>query len=463
MKRYAFTIALAVLLCGFVGYLYLVELPAEKAKTRQETQEKRLLPFDQQEITGLTVRTQGEEIVLVPGGPGTWKMSAPLQTEADNREVEALVRALILGNVSRVVEEKATALGPFGLEKPAMVLTIAADDRKETLSIGDIGPISSTLYVMRESDKTVLLSDLAAKDFLNKRLFTFRRKELLRFDQTQAERIRLTYPQIEIVLYRTDQLDRTKRNKWMLRSPLEAPADATEVRLLLTKLEDLKALGFIDPGPERDSIAKTFKEPRAKLTIHVAGTEHTVKLFQPDPSTGEAYAVTSPEAPIYRITPAVLKDLSKDLFALQDKRLLGVETEDIAMLTVKTREERYTLINQTGTWVLESKPEDRLDQQKVGLFVSRVASLPAELLVVKKVGPLAPYGLSSPSAEFTVTGKDGKLRGRLILGAKTSGLVYAMGQGLPGIYQARADLLTQIPPTHDLLAGTDPGGALPPP
>lgn len=455
MKRYWLTILMAVVLAGLGGYVYFIEMPTERAKTRQEVEEKRLFPFEQREVTGLALRSQGEEIVLAPA-EGGWKMMAPLQTEADAREVESLLRALFIGKVSRVVEEQPTALAPFGLERPSVVVTVTVGDRKETISIGDIGPISSTLYALRESDKKVLLTDLAAKDLLNKRVLTFRKKEILRFDQSQAERLRLTYPKSEIVLYRSDQVDRSKRPKWLIRAPIEAPADITEVRALLARLEELKALGFIDPGPEHSALGKTLTDPDARITVYAAGAEHMVKLFQPAPSSGEAYAVTTADAPIYRVSPVVVKDLTRELFALQDKRLLGVEYDDIAMLAVKTRDEAYTLINQTGTWVLEGRPGEQLDQQKVDLFVSRVVDLPAELRIVKQAGPLAPYGLTSPAAEFTATAKDGKIRGRLVLGTRVGGLVYAMGQGLPGIYQARPDLLTQIPAQQALLSpGTD--------
>jgi hypothetical protein len=301
---------------------------------------------------------------------------------------------------------------------------------------------------MRASDKKILLTDLSTKDFVNKTLMSFRKKEVLPVESSQAERVRLTYPKTEIVLYRTE--DKDNKKKWSIRYPIEAPADQPEVRTLLMKLDDLKALGFIDPGPQRDDQFRKLAKPDIKIMVYAGGVDHTVKLYQPDPASGEAFAVTAPEAPIYRINPMILKDLTKELFTLQDKRLLGMDGDDVAMLEVKTREDHYTLIRQNNTWVLEDAPQTPLDQEKVALFVSRVVDLPAEIRIVKQAGPLAPYGLTSPTAEFTATGKDGKVTGRLVLGTRTGGLVYAMGRGLPGVFQARSDLLTQIPSKHGL-------------
>ncbi|MER3425148.1 MAG: hypothetical protein C4293_19905, partial [Nitrospiraceae bacterium] len=376
---------MAVVLAGLGTYVYWVELPEERAKTQTETEEKKILPFEEREITDLTVRSEMGEVVLTSKN-GAWKITSPVQADADSRTVEAMIRALVLGKVSRVVEEAATALAPFGLEKPSAVLTVSADSRQETLSLGDSGPISSTLYAMRASDKKVLLTDLAPKDFLNKSVLTFRKKEVLHVDVSQAERLRLTYPKTEIVLYRID--DNENKKKWKIRYPIEASADEPEIRRLLMKLEDLKALGFIDPGPQRDELMKRLTRPEMKITVHVGGMDYAVRLFQPDPSSGEAFAVTAPDAPIYRINPMAIKDLSKELFTLQDKRLLGIDKDAIAMLTVKTRGEQYTLIRQNDTWVLEDDPNTKLDQEKAAVFVSRVADLPAELRVVKQAGPL---------------------------------------------------------------------------
>ena len=267
--------------------------------------------------------------------------------------------------------------------------------------------------------------------------------------QGDVERIRLTYPTTEIVLYQGQE---KPKSKWKIRYPIEAEADQIEVRALLFRLEDLKALGIVDPGPERDALANTLTVPKVKVAIHMADGDQTVKLYQPDEAGGAAIAETSPEGPLYRIPSTVIRDLTKELFTFQDKRLLGIDYTDIAILSIKTPTGQYVLINQQNEWVLEDQPTEKLDQQATDLFVSRVANVPAEERVIKQAGALAPYGLVTPAAEFIATGRDGKIAGKLSIGSHADGLAYAMGQRISGIFQIRADLLTQIPTKNDLLA-----------
>jgi hypothetical protein len=192
--------------------------------------------------------------------------------------------------------------------------------------------------------------------------------------------------------------------------------------------------------------------PKVKITLHTSAGDQTVKLYQSDAQSGEAIAETTPDAPLYRVSPTTIKDLTKELFALQDKRLLGVDYTDIAMLSVKTRDKDYVLINDHGEWVLEDQPTEKVSQEMADLLVSRVANLPAEERVIKQSAPLAPYGLLTPAAEFVATGKDGKIAGKLTLGNRVGNLVYATGMRLQGVFQVRPDLLTQIPTKAELLA-----------
>ena len=449
--RYWPTLVMALVLVGLGLYLYAIELPQKESHDRQDTVDKKVLLFDQETLSGLTIKTDRHELVFARTPEKGWMMTVPLSTEADQREVQNLIRALVTGNVTRVVEDHPTNLTPFGLDNPVTTITVAAGATRETFSIGDSGPLSSTLYVLRESDRKVLLTNLAPKDFVNKTLMTFRRKDLLHVSQGDVDRIRLTYSTTEIVLYQGQE---KPKSKWKLRYPIESEADQTEVRALLFRLEDLKALGIIDPGPERDALAKTLTVPKVKVAIHTADGDQTVKLYQPGQASGEAFAESSPDGPLYRINPAAIRDLTKELFTFQDKRLLGIDYTDIAILSIKTPTEQYVLINQQNEWVLEDQPTEKLDQQATDLFVSRVANVPAEERVIKQAGPLSPYGLVTPAAEFIATGRDGKLAGKLSIGSHADGLAFAMGQRIQGIFQIRADLLTQIPAKKDLLAAS---------
>ncbi len=441
-----------VILAGLGGYLYLVEFPAKQQEEKQETAQKQLLPFPETTITGISVTTAQGPIEIKLTEPGKWSIVAPLRTEADTREVQALVRALVTGTVTRTLEDQTTQLVAFGLEPPVTTITVTAGTQQEAISIGDSGPLSNTLYVLRKSDHRILLTSLAPKDLVNKSLMTFRRKELLKFVQNDIERVRLTYPTTEIVIYNMAK-DKPKPS-WKIRYPIEAEADQNEVRALMFRLEDLKALGIIDPGPERDSIAKTLTTPKVKVTLHTAAGDQSVRLYQSDPQKGEAIAEIGPDAPLYRINPGLIKDLTKDLFNLQDKRLFGLDYTDVAMLSVKTREQEYILINQSGEWALEDQPMEKVTQEVADLLVSRVANLPAEERIMKQSSPLAPYGLLSPAAEFVATAKDGKTTGRLTLGSQSGNLLYATGQRISGLFQVRPDLLTQIPSKSELLGKT---------
>jgi hypothetical protein len=442
---------MVVILAGLGAYLYLVELPTERSNEQIKLRDTKLVWLKEEDFTELNVTTGGETIALRFGPARTWTITAPVRTEADQREVQAVIRAVVTGKVARVVEEKAVELAPFGLAKPSAVISMTAGEGKETLSVGDSGPLSNTLYVLRGSDQKLLLTDVSPRDLLNKTLMTLRRKEVLLFDQAEVDRLRLTYPTTEVLLERTH--DKPKP-MWKIRYPLETEADQTEVRTLLLRLEGLKALGIIDPGRERDALARKLTQPKVKVALHAKGKDLHLKLYQPDPTSGEAFAETAPDTPIFRVNPVAIQDLTRDLFHLQDKRLLGADLEAIAMLSVKTRDEQYVLIRQNNEWLLEDQPTEKLRQETVDLFVSRVVNLPAEERVLKQTGALAPYGLVAPAAEFVATGKDGKVAGRLSLGNQVGGLVYATGQRLSGVYQARADLLTQVPSRTSLLVST---------
>ena len=114
--RYWPTILMALLLAGLGLYLYTVELPQHESQERHDSAEKKVLLFDQQALTGLIVKTDQQELVFARTPEKGWMLTAPLHTDADQREVQNLIRALVTGAVARVVENQPANLTPFGLD-----------------------------------------------------------------------------------------------------------------------------------------------------------------------------------------------------------------------------------------------------------------------------------------------------------------------------------------------------------
>ena len=158
----------------------------------------------------------------------------------------------------------------------------------------------------------------------------------------------------------------------------------------------------------------------------------------------------SSTGPLYEISPSILKPLTQGTFYFQDKRLFGMKINDIVMLEVTTREEHYVLIKQNDEWVLENHPTATLDQEIIKLFVSRVVDLPAEISHPDS-STSSQYGLDSPTATIRGRNRQGKSVGKLLLGKREKGLVFAKGAGHQGLYQVRSTILDQIPTQNRLV------------
>ena len=331
-----------------------------------------------------------------------------------------------------------------------MTIDLTTREDAESLALGNTGPLSSTLYARRGSDQKILLTTLMVGDFRAKTPDTFRLKDILFFERTDVERIQLQTPGQNLTLRRGSGFHGPV-SRWNFTSPVNAPADKTAVGILLMMLEDLTATGFIDSQAGKEALLDKLGIPSLTATVHTKQRGHHVAFFEPVTPGEDAYAVTSSKDPIYRIPARVLRELPSDVFHLQDKRLFGMEIGEIALLTVRTRDSQYTLIQQHGEWYLEGKEEEPIDQQQVTLFVSRLVDLPVELSVTETPKNPDQYGLTPPAIEIAGIDQKGRPRGRLALGTREKGLVYATGAGLPGIYQTRSLILGQIPAPETLL------------
>ena len=443
------TIVLAVIVLGLGGYILFVDIPQTRQFNKQETQERQLIPFDDRDITTITWATATETIQLERDDKWRWTITEPMRFPADNQEVRRILRALTIGKIKRIIEDGPATLEKYGLDPPYLTLTLKTPTTSQELALGDRGPFAPSLYVQTKNDKQVVLTTLDVMTFAQKTLPNFRLKDLLFFDRERVQEVHIQHADTTMVMARAAGVHSLSPN-WMLTSPMKAPVDKITVGTLLMDLSGLTAIGFVDAEEDKQQILGQPSRAHVGVTLLEGPRTHHISLYQFQDSE-KAYAITSSTGPLYEISPNILKPITRGTFYFQDKRLFGMETNDIVMLEITTPEDHYVLIKQHDEWILEDHPNAALDQQVVNLFVSRVVDIPTEIAHPEKSATSIQTGLDLPTATIHGRGRQGQKKGLLVLGKREKGLVFAKGAGLRGLYQVRSTILDQIPSKTQLL------------
>ncbi len=442
------TIILALLVLGLGGYILFVDIPQTREFTKQETQERQVIPFDDREITAITWATATETMQLERDKNFRWLITKPMRFPADNQEVRRILRALTIGKIKQTIEDGASTLDKYGLGPPYLTLTLTTDTTTYELALGDRGPFAPSLYVQTKADNQVVLTTLDVTTFAQKTLPDFRRKDLLFFERERVQEVHIQQADSTMIMARAAGVHSLSPN-WMLTSPMKAPVDKIIVGTLLMDLSGLKATGFVDDDEEKQRLLAQPNRTHVGVTLLEGPRTHYVSLYQFQDAE-KAYAATASKGPLYEISPNILKPITQKAFYFQDKRLFGMETSDVVILEVTTPQDHYILVKQHDDWIIENNPDQTLNQKAINLFVSRVVDLPTEITHPEGSTTSIQTGLASPTVTIQGRNRQGQESGKLVLGKREKGLVYATGEGHKGIYQVRSNILDQIPSQAEL-------------
>ena len=448
------TVILALLVMGLGIYILFVDIPNTRQLKKQETQERQLLPFDDRAVTHIAWTTPSEAIRLVRDEKWRWSITKPIQSPADNRQVRTILRALKIGKIKRIITEGQNTLATYGLEPPYLTLELKTLTHAWKIALGDAGPFAPSLYVQTKPDNQVVLSTLDVMTFAHKSLVNFRQKDILLFDRDRVQEVEIQDGQTSIVLSRRKGAHRLSP-EWIFSKPGSGAADKIAIGTLLMDLKGLTAHGFIDSEKDKREILEQPPKIKVEVSLLEGKRIHHVTLYQ-FADFDKAYAITDSSGPWYEIAPSILQPLTQGSFYFQNKRLFGMEIQDIALLKVQTLDSNYTLISQHGTWLLEDQPLTEIDQEVVKLFVSRVVDIPAEIQISDHPNENFDHGLAKPTATISGINRHGVQRGLLHLGRREKGLVYAKGTALPGLYQVRSNILNHIPTKTQLYSQKSP-------
>jgi hypothetical protein len=314
-------LALLVVLAALVAFLEM-----GRDRDAPEGEGDRPIPFQRADLKGIALRNERGAVRLEKSGEA-WRISEPLQTDADRDAVEGLLSSLEIARVERRLGTEGER-GAFGLDPPRATLTLefaAADPA--ALLLGDSGPIGGTYYAILPGGAEIAVVSSSAGDFARQDLLGLRDKRLLDFDPWKVRRLRIERGRETVLVERPEP-------GWRILQPVEAPADGPTVTDLLTALQGLRARSFASEAPSATELRRYgLAPPAARLTLLQEGWDVEKTLLFGRTTGGDRYARTVGRDPVVTVPGDFWEKIRTRVLDLRRKELLDVSQYRIGTIT----------------------------------------------------------------------------------------------------------------------------------
>ena len=198
-------------------YYFLVDLPAEKKKTKEKEMAGKVLYFKAANVKEFSLIKTDQTITLQQNPESNWNLIQPLKTKGDNPESDSFLSEIENLEKLRVVENNPKDLEQYGLQDPAIKIHFKfKEGKQETLLFGHDSPMGDKTYLKLGGDARVLLA-VTLQTKLDKSVYDFRDKTILNFSSGSINQIQIQRKENPLYLIR-------EKDQWLISGEVKAKA-----------------------------------------------------------------------------------------------------------------------------------------------------------------------------------------------------------------------------------------------
>ncbi len=222
-------------------YMTSANIKNNAEKSLFDWRDKKTVHFDKNRIRTFTLTNPQGQFTFVKED-GEWKLSQPIETNADPSKVDAVLNKLANGSIKSVESERAgNNLARFGLHRPAYRIDLYAGKEKAKSSVAFSKLSENRSYGKDAVRPHVFTVDSNYIDPLDKSLYDFRDRSIVAFDKNRADRINLLYDGMLV------RLQKDTSGSWFTEDSVKAKS--WKVNSVLNTLKNLKAERFVKEDP----------------------------------------------------------------------------------------------------------------------------------------------------------------------------------------------------------------------
>lgn len=381
------------------------------------------------------------ELVRDGQGDTAWHLVAPTAVLAEASSIESILKSALQLEQTQLVSpgspgpQSATDLSIFGLSPPRFVLSltcggaVGATASTQTLAIGKRNTFDRSLFVQREGAQNVAIVPGEFLSVVDRNLYQLRDKRVALIDAAHIKRLVVAAHNFGpgYALERAD-------DGFYLQKPISALADTEQVEALITALTSLRGKSVVAEAANQTQLSLFgLQSPRFVVSVWRDNQDAAEK-----PSTqlhfGEiqmrgvthTFARSNDDAePVWELgSDWVMQKLRQDAQTLRDMRVVHVDPDKIAQLTVRTDAGAQHFARTHGAdgawqpWHLSGNPNQAIHPSLVAALVARVVHLKADKIVEEHASAkaLRQCGLHKPHFEVDLLDDNDHLLASLLMG-----------------------------------------------
>ena len=382
---------------------------------------------------------------------GEWQLLQPVETGADAATVGQLLSEIqFVEKIQSFPPEARTEvnLQTFGLGQPSRTLTVVTPEGELSVEIGRETPIPGGIYARvkqpkRGEELMVLQNQLA--EALDKELTAWREKRIFPLVIPEVREFRARQGVVEV------EIQKTPEGAWVIRKPVEAPADPAAVNSVLGEISALRATSFVADA-EGDLALYGLTAPTQTFEVKTQAIPRTLQIGSPDTKdTNQVFAKMADRPSVFTLSKSSLEPLGKLPDRVRDRRLatFGAPAQ-ITQIEFGGKAGEYRLEKQGEGWVAVWGGSNRMaDPARINRWLDAVLNSRANRFLATE--DPAKLGFAKPrvtaAISWTVPSTNGMTTKTetLSFGEETKDEVYVQNSAITGTMATTVALIRETP------------------
>lgn len=412
-------------------------------KSLFDLRDKSLLNFERDKVTRISLEREDGITQLAKTGD-SWKLLDTPPAQGDSDEVRNFLHSLLRAKIKTFVEETPQSLSEFGLDSPAIRLTLTMEEEENTLTLlignkkGKDG-----YYSKMEAAKNVVLVGKNLVNTLSQNPAVFLDKKLLDFEIEDVTALQIHSREEDIEIARNEK----DPSLWRIAKPETISADTATMNSLLFDLKDARVKEFVKTIIT-DAHLFGLDKPHRRLTITPGKNPPLTLNLGNQTSDGKHYfAGRSSDSTVFVITDETVNKIFRSLHDLKNKKLLSFKTDEISRILVEYPAKTFELKKKGKEWNL-LQPESI---RNVKAFLATDILWTLNSLEYESIVRPSPdeeeSGLDKPSVTISIWNLAGDKAGQVRVGnpAEENSERFAKVGEKPAVYKIKKRFLDEIP------------------